>query len=149
MMQGRQRIKDIIATLTDTNDVDYQLRLKTLHNTLTLLLNEQYLCTVNWWNLMPPDDLLAKITLEEEKKVRLGTTSASLASKAVKEAREATERRLAALKHDDKGLKRKASEMIDIQTHRMRKKRKVEDDEEEEQEGRFEFDVISFFWAVD
>ena len=111
-MQGRQRIKDIVAALTDPNDVDYQLRTKTLYTTLTTLINQNYLRVVTWWNLMPPDDLLNKITLEEEKKLRGEmTTSAGLSTKTIKEAAAETEKRLKALKEDDKKIKSNVSEV--------------------------------------
>ena len=145
MMQGRQRIKDIIAALTDPNDIDHHHRLKTLQMTLKNLLNEQYLRTVNWWHIMPADDLVAKITLEEEKKLRSGSTSASLTSKSIKEAKGAMEKRIIALKHDDKfleSLKRKASEKLDLETHRKSKRRRIEEDEESD-EFKFDFDVLS------
>lgn len=145
LMQGRQKINDIIAALTDPNDVDYQTRLKSLHKTLTNLLDQQYLRTVNWWNLMPPDDLVHKITLEEEKKLRgSGTTSAGMASKTIKEAGKATEKRLKSIKQDDKlmeSLKRKRSEEVDIEAYLKNKRRRVLDDDEEEQE-QFTWNVL-------
>lgn len=139
MMQGRQRIKDIISTLTDSSDIDDKLRTKTLNNTLTTLLNQKYLRVVQWWHLTPPDDLQTKISQEEEKKLRgEKTTSAGLSTKTIKEAASKTLTRLNALKEDDKkmeGLKRRADEKIDIATHREAKRRRrgyVLDDEEEE-----------------
>ena len=150
LMQGRLRIKDIVTALTDPNDVDYGLRLKQVHSTLTTLLNQQYLRTVNWWNLMPPDDLANKVTIEEEKKLRGGgTTSVSMSSKQIKEAGKAGEARVRALKLDDKAmesLKRKAPEMVNATTHRKNKKRRLmgDSDEEEEKEEKFEFDVFAF-----
>ena len=146
MMQGRQKIKDIIAALTDIND---KTSLKKLQKTLKTLLDQQYLRTVSWWNLIPPDELVSKITLEEEKKLRAGaTTSASMTSKVIKEAGKATQTRLKAMRHDDKtmeGLKRKASDMISIQGHLDKKRRLhliVEDEDEEEEENvGFDFDV--------
>jgi hypothetical protein len=139
-MQGRQRIKDIVSALTDTEDIDHQLRARTLNTTLQTLLNQQYLRTVSWYNIMPPEDLHNKITIEEEKKVRGGdTTSASLSAKNIKLAATGTAERLKAMKGDDKvmeGVKRKASEMVDLKTHRAIKKRRgrytPSDDEEEE-----------------
>jgi hypothetical protein len=145
LMQGRQRIKDIVSTLTDTEDIDHNLRRKTLNNTLKNLLKHQYLRTVNWWNLMPADDLVAKITMEEEKKVRGGgSTSASMATKAIKEAGKATVSRLKALKRDDKAmetLKRKASEQISVESYRNSKRRRVEEGEDDEEELRLDLDV--------
>jgi hypothetical protein len=146
MMQGRQKIKDLIAALTDVND---PASLKKLQKTLKTLLDQQFLRTVNWWNLMPPDELVNKIALEEEKKLRAGaTTSASLTSKVKKEAEKATETRLKAMRHDDRtmdGLKRKASDMISIEDHRAKRRRLhlIFEDEDEEEEGniRFDFDV--------
>ena len=153
LMQGGQKIKNIITALTDPNDINYQSRLKALHKTLVTLSNQQYFRTVNWWNLMPPDELQAKITLEEEKKLRRegATSSAAMTAKSIKEAGKATEHRLKALRHDDKtmeGLKRKASDMIGIDDHRDKKRRlmRIEDDDEED-EVRFEFDVLSFYVA--
>jgi len=147
MMQGHQRIKDIIAALTDKTDIDYDIRAKQLNTTLKKLWNEQYLRTISWWNLMPPDDLSSKINLEEEKRVRGGTTtSASMTTKLVKEAGEAAKRRLDALKQDDRNqtsLKRKAAEKIDMKT--LRKRRRIEDDSaDEEDEVTFDFDVFLF-----
>lgn len=146
MMQGRQKIKDLISAFTDPNDAT---SLKKLQKTLKTLLDRQFLRPVNWWNLMPPDELVSKITLEEEKKLRSGaTTSASMTSKVKKEAGKATETRLKAMRHDDRtmeGLKRKASDMISIQDHRAKRQRMhliVEDDDEEEEENiHFDFDV--------
>lgn len=148
-MQGRLRIRDIVTALTDPNDIDYEHRLKQLYSTLTTLLNQQYLRPVNWWNLMSPDDLANKVTIEEEKKLRGGgTTSASMTSKMIKEAAAAGEARVKALKHDDKvmeSLKRKTPDTINAATHRKNKKRKIwaddDDDDEEEREAKFEFDV--------
>jgi RNA polymerase III subunit RPC82 len=144
-MQGRQKIKDIIAALTDSNDVDYQTRLKSLHKMLTTLLDQQYLRTVNWWNLMPPDDLAHKISLEEEKKLRgSGTTSAGMASKTIKEAGKAAEKRLKSMKQDDKlmaSLKRKPEEEVDIEAYRKSKRRRVLDDDDEEQQ-EFTWNVL-------
>lgn len=139
MMQGRQRIKDIISTLTDSSDIDHKLRTKTLNKTLTTLLNEKYLRVVQWWHLTPPDDLQTKIAQEEEKKLRgEKTTSAGLSTKTIKEAASKTLTRINALKEDDKtmeGLKRRADEKIDIGAHREAKRRRrghvVDDDEEE------------------
>jgi hypothetical protein len=145
-MQGQQKIKDIIAALTDVNDPS---SLKRLQKTLKTLLDQQFLRTVNWWNLMPQDELFSKITLEEEKKLRAGaTTSASMTSKVKKEAGKATETRLKAMRHDDRtmeGLKRKASDMISIEGHRAKTQRLhliIEDEDEEEEESvRFDYDV--------
>lgn len=144
-MQGNQRIKDIIAALTDKNDIDHDMRAKQLNNTIKKLWNQQYLRTVNWWNLMPPDDLATKINLEEEKKLRgHQTTSAGMTARMVKEAGEAAKKRLGELKQDDRrqdSLKRKAVDKIDIKTLRERKRRRIEDDSEEEEEVLFDFDV--------
>lgn len=148
-MQGRQRIKDIVSALTDKDDINHDERTKTLNRTLKSLLNEQYLCTVNWWNLTPPDELNAKIILEEEKKLWLGaTTSATLPARIKKEAGESARKRLSALKQDDKnmaGLKRKAIELVDASTHRSGKRRRVEEDDEEEEDedAKLDFDVFS------
>src|SRR5271169_1352718 len=118
-MQGHQKIKDIIAALTDRNDPK---SLKTLQNTLDRLLKQQYLRAVNWWNLMPSHDLTAKITLEEEKKTRgEKTTSASLAAKEIKSASVVAERRIKNLAIQDKrmeGVKRKLSDKISPNDHR-------------------------------
>lgn len=147
MMQGHQRIKDIIAALTDKTDIDHDIRVKQLNTTLKKLWNEQYLRTISWWNLMPPDDLSSKINLEEEKRVRGEmTTSASMTTKLVKEAGEAARRRLDALKQDDRNqtsLKRKAAEKIDMKT--LRKRRRIEEDSaDDEEEVTFDFDVFLF-----
>jgi hypothetical protein len=146
MMQGRQRIKDIVAALTDADDIDHQLRTEMLHKTLKTLLDQQYLKTVSWWNLMPNDDLLNKITLEEEKKLRgENTTSASMSSKTIKAAASESERRLKALKSNDKmmeGLKRKADEKIDVKTHMSNKRRKRGHEVEEMEDiTRLDIDV--------
>lgn len=145
MMQGRQRIKDIVAALTDTEHIDHQLRTRTLNTTLVMLLNQQYLRTVNWWNVMPPEDLHNKINLEEEKKVRgEDTTSASLSAKSLKAAAAGTAERLKMLKGDDKvleGVKRKASELIDVTMHRANKRRRLENSDDEEEEVKLDYDV--------
>jgi RNA polymerase III subunit RPC82 len=148
MMQGRQKIKDIVAALTDTEEIDHQSRTEMLHKTLKTLLDQQYLRTVNWWNLMPNDDLLNKITLEEEKRLRGGdTTSASMSSKTMKEAAAESERRIKELKSDDKtmeGLKRKADEMIDVATHlRGKRLKRVHEMDEAEEEIKLDVDVIN------
>ena len=154
LMQGGQKIKDITAALTDPNDIDYQSRLKTLQKTLITLANQQYFRTVHWWNLIPQDELNHKLQLEEETKLRESgqTTSVSMASKIIKEAGKATEHRLKALKYDDRtldGLKRKASEMIDIDSHRNKRRRLIVEDEEEDEDAvRFDFDVLSPFYIV-
>ena len=147
-MQGRQRIKDIISTLTDASDIDHQLRTRTLNNTLTTLLNQKYLRVVQWWHLIPPDDLETKIVQEEEKKLRgQQTTSAGLSTKSIKEAASNSLSRLNALKEDDKkmeGLKRKANEKIDIEALRQTKRRRrgyVDDEEEGEEEVRLDVNV--------
>jgi len=149
MMQGHQRIKDIIAALTDKNDIEHDTRSSQLNNTIKKLWNQQYLRTVHWWNLMPPDDLSSKINLEEEKKLRgEKTTSASMTTKLVKEASEAAKRRINALKQDDRSqdsLKRKAMDKIDMKTLRDRKRRRIEEDSEGEQEVTFDFDVVLCF----
>jgi hypothetical protein len=149
MMQGRQRIKDVISTLTDSSDIDHQLRTRTLNNTLTTLLNQKYLRVVQWWHLMPPDDLENKIMQEEEKKLRgEQTTSAGLSTKTIKEAASKSLSRLNALKEDDKkmeGLKRKANERIDIESFRQTKRRRrgyTVDDEAEEEEARLDVNVL-------
>jgi hypothetical protein len=148
MMQGRQRIKDVISTLTDSSDIDHQLRTRTLNNTLTTLLNQKYLRVVQWWHLMPPDDLENKIMQEEEKKLRgEQTTSAGLSTKTIKEAASNSLSRLNALKEDDKkmeGLKRKANERIDVESFRQTKRRRrgyTVDDEAEEEETRLDVNV--------
>jgi hypothetical protein len=149
MMQGHQRIQDIIAALTDSSHIDHEHRTKTLNTALKTLWNQRYLRRINWWNLMPPDDLASKINLEEEKKIQgeKMTTSATLTSKALKEAGEASRKRIAELnkeKRTEGSLKRKATDKIDIQT--FRKKRRFEDDDEEEKdkELRSDFDVRTF-----
>jgi len=149
MMQGRQRIKDIISTLTDASDIDHQLRTRTLNNTLRTLLNQKYLRVIQWWHLMPPDDLETKIVQEEEKKLRgEKTTSAGLSTKTIKEAASNTLTRLNALKEGDKkmeGLKRKANEKMDIESLRQNKRRRraymMEDDEEEQEEAILDVNV--------
>lgn len=146
-MQGHQKIKDIIAALADHDD---PRSLQTLKDTLDKLLKQQYVRAVNWWNLMPSEDLVAKITLEEEKRTRgEKTTSAGLASKAIKEASAAAVQRIKKLEVEDKrmeGVKRKLESVVKPSESRKIKKRKIEisisdDDEEEQQEVRFDFDV--------
>lgn len=151
MMQGRQRIKDIISTLTDSSDIDHKSRTKTLNNTLTTLLNEKYLRVVQWWHLTPPDDLQTKIAQEEEKKLRgEKMTSAGLSTKTIKEAASKTLTRINALKEGDKkmeGLKRRADEKIDIAAHREAKRRRrgyALDDDEEEEVTTLDVNVLSF-----
>jgi hypothetical protein len=148
MMQGRQRIKDIVAALTDTDDIDHQLRSRTLNTTLMTLLKEQYLRTVNWWNIMPAFDLHNKIALEEEKKLRgEDTTSASLSAKTLKEAAKGTADRLKTIKGDDRvleGVKRKANELIDVQHLRESKRRRIDNDVKEEKD-ELDFDVCLWF----
>jgi hypothetical protein len=145
-MQGRQRIKDIIAALTDANDIDHDIRAKQLSDIIKKLWNNKYLRIVDWWSLMPPDDLATKINLEEEKRLRGDqTTSASLPAKVVKEANEAAKRRLTRLKQENRSqdtLKRKATDKIDIKTLRERKRRKIEESDDEEEEVAFDFDVF-------
>lgn len=152
MMQGRQKIKDIVAALTDTDEIDHQSRTETLNKTLKTLLDQQYLRTVNWWNLMPNDDLLNKITLEEEKRLRGDlTTSASMSSKTIKAAASASQLRVKELKSDDKtmeGLKRKADEMIDAATHKQIKRNKrAHDVDDSEEEIKLDVDVIYLFYV--
>jgi len=156
LMQGGQKIKDITTALTDSNDIDYQSRLKTLQKTLITLVNQQYFRTVHWWNLIPQDELNHKLQLEEETKLRESgqTTSVSMTSKIIKEAGKATEHRLKAMMYEDRtldGLKRKVSEMIDIDSHRNKRRRLIveDDDDEEEDVVRFDFDVISFYVVTD
>jgi len=147
-MQGHQKIKDIIAALTDRNDPK---SLKTLQDTLDKLLKQQYLRAVNWWNLMPSHDLNAKITLEEEKKARgEKTTSASLAAKDIKSASAVAEKRIKNLAAQDKkmeGVKRKLSDKISPNDHRGSKRRRTaaafvsDNEEEDKKEVQFDFDV--------
>ena len=145
-MQGHQKIKDIIAALADRDD---PRSLQTLKDTLDKLLKQQFVRAVNWWNLMPSDDLVAKITLEEEKKTRgEKTTSAGLAAQAIKKVNAAAVKRIKHLEVEDKrmeGMKRKLDNAIKPSESGSFKKRKMEivsDDEHDDlKEVRFEFDV--------
>ena len=147
-MQGHQKIKDITTALTDQED---PRSLKTLRDALDKLLKQQYLRAVNWWNLMPPHDLVAKITLEEEKKTRgEKTTSVSMAAKDIKSASAVAAKRIKNMETEDKkmeGVKRKASNIVTPELYRKNKKRRValafsdDDEEEEEKEVKFDFDV--------
>ena len=147
MMQGHLRIKDIISSLTDEKDINYNTRAKQLNVTIKNLWNQQYLKTVNWWNLMSSDDLAAKLHLEEEKLLRGDqSTSASMTAKQNKEATENAKKRLNELKQENRGtdsLKRKAHEKTDLKTFRDRKRRKIDNDSDEEEEITFDFDVSS------
>src|SRR5579859_5113934 len=139
MMQGPQRVKDIIDGLTDKSDIDHPIRTKTLNKTLNTLLAQKYLRIVDWWTHMPPDDLANKLKAEEEKKLRgEQSTSASLSAKAIKEATSNAEKRLAQLKEEDRsmvGLKRRASTKVDLETARRNKRRKLDDNSDEEEDA--------------
>ena len=145
-MQGHQRIKDIVATFSDSTAADSQSRLKTIQKALHALLSQQYLRTVSWWNLMPPDEVLNKIALEEEKKLRSAgaTTSLSMTAKHQKEAAKAADDRIKNMKKDERNmesLKRKAPDKEELRG--LKKRRIMVDEAEEEEKVKFDYDVRS------
>jgi hypothetical protein len=148
-MQGRQRIKDILASFTDATAADAQSRLKTVQKALNTLLSQQYLRTVSWWNVMPADEFANKILVEEEKKLRSerATTSASMTAKHQKEAAKKADERIIMIKKEERNLESLKRKMVDTGEPRSSKKRRrvVENDDEEEKEEEervvFDYDV--------
>ena len=149
-MQGNQRINDIIAAFSDSTAADSQSRLKTVQKALHALLSQQYLRTVSWWNLMPPDEVLNKIALEEEKKLRNAgaSTSVSMTAKRQKEAAKAADERIKNMKKDERNMESLKRKAVDKDEQRGLKKRRIMVDEDEDEEKvKFEYDVRSYSWS--
>jgi 50S ribosomal subunit-associated GTPase HflX len=145
-MQGRQRIKDILAAFTDPTDPDSPSRLKTVKKALNALLTQQYLRTVSWWNLMPPDEVMNKIALEEEKKLRKAgaSTSVSMTAKTQKEAAKAADERIQNMKKDERNMESLKRKVVDKEEASGPKKRRLMAKEDEEEEHvKFDYDVCT------
>jgi len=149
-MQGNQRIKDIIAAFSDSSAADFQSRLKTVQKALHALLSRQYVRTVSWWNLMPPDEVLNKIALEEEKKLRNAgaSTSVSMTAKRQKEAAKAADERIKNMKKDERNMESLKRKAVDKDEQRGLKKRRIMlDEDEDEEKVKFDYDVRSYSWS--
>jgi hypothetical protein len=142
-MQGRQRIKDILASFSDSTAADSQSRLKTVQKALNTLLTQQYLRTVSWWNVIPADEFTNKVLVEEEKKLRSerSTTSVSMTAKHQKEAAKKADIRISMMKRDERNMESLKRKLVDDGGHRKKRRVVVEDDDEEEDCVVFDYDV--------
>jgi hypothetical protein len=143
-MQGRQRIKDILASFTDTTAADSHSRLKTVQKALNTLLSQQYLRTVSWWNVIPADEFASKVLVEEEKKLRneRSTTSVSMTAKLQNEAAKKADTRISMMKKDERNMESLKRKVVDTGEPSKKKRRLlVEDDDEKEERVVFDYDV--------
>ena len=99
---------------------------------------------------MPPDEVLNKIALEEEKKLRNAgaSTSVSMTAKRQKEAAKAADERIKNMKKDERNMESLKRKAVDKDEQRGLKKRRIMVDEDEDEEKvKFDYDVRSYSWS--
>lgn len=142
-MQGRQRIKDVLASFSDSTAADCRSRVKTVQSALNTLLSQQYLRTVSWWNVIPADEFANKVLVEEEKKLRSerSTTSVSMTAKHQKEAAKKADIRISMMKIDERNMESLKRKVVDDVGPRKKRRVFIEDDDEDEERVVFDYDV--------